>query len=171
MKFIDRYNTVYGAAVTVLTALFGAYWYVFAAYLACNVLDYFTGWWKARKHGTESSEAGTEGILKKFGYWVIIFVAFLIPWVLTSIGQDMLGIDLSFLALLGWYTLATMLINEVRSILENLVECGCSVPEFLIRGLAVTEKILQAKIEISEKNEETDNRVGKAVCDSATVDE
>ena len=139
MKFLDRCNAVYGAIITVLTAVFGTYWYVFMAYLICNVMDYATGWWKARKLGKESS---------KFGYWIIITVAFMIPAVFVHLGQDLLGINLTFLAFLGWFALATLLINEIRSILENLVECGCNVPAFLIAGLAVTEKLLEAKIEI-----------------------
>lgn len=148
MKFLDRCNAVYGAIITVLTAVFGTYWYVFMAYLICNVMDYATGWWKARKLGKESSKVGLNGILKKFGYWIIITVAFMIPAVFVHLGQDLLGINLTFLAFLGWFALATLLINEIRSILENLVECGCNVPAFLIAGLAVTEKLLEAKIEI-----------------------
>ena len=147
MKFLDRCNAVYGAIITVLTAVFGTYWYVFMAYLICNVMDYATGWWKARKLGKESSKVGLNGILKKFGYWIIITVAFMIPAVFVHLGQDLLGINLTFLAFLGWFALATLLINEIRSILENLVECGCNVPAFLIAGLAVTEKLLEAKIE------------------------
>lgn len=60
--------------------------------------------------------------------------------------------DLSFLALLGWFTLGCLLINEVRSILENLVEYGLDVPYVLIKGLAVTERLL---------NETTDSMLGK----------
>ncbi|HIQ73305.1 MAG TPA: phage holin family protein [Candidatus Cottocaccamicrobium excrementipullorum] len=148
MKFLDRCNAIYGAVITVLTAVFGVYWYVFAAYLLCNVCDYITGWWKARKLKQESSRVGLNGILKKCGYWLIVLVAFLIPEVFVHLGNDLLGIDLAFLMLLGWFTLATLLINEIRSILENLVECGCEVPEFLIAGLAVTEKLLDAEIKI-----------------------
>ncbi len=43
MSFIDRYNTAVGAVVAVMTAVFGAYWYLFAGYLALNVLDWLTG--------------------------------------------------------------------------------------------------------------------------------
>ena len=38
--------------------------------------------------------------------------------------------------------------NGTRSILENLVECGYNVPEFLIKGLAVTEKLIQAGVDV-----------------------
>ena len=149
--FIDRYNAVVGAVTTILTAVFGIYWYVFAGYLLCNVLDWLTGWYKSRRLGKESSKAGLNGILKKMGYWVIILVAFLIPSLFIHLGQDMLGLNLKFLTLLGWFTLASLLVNEIRSILENLVECGCNVPDFLIKGLAVTEKLIHAGVEISDE--------------------
>ena len=103
MKFIDKYNAVVGAVVTVLTAIFGVYWYVFAGYLLCNALDYITGWAKARKTHKESSGIGIVGIVKKVGYWIIILVAFMIPELFIHLGQDLLGINLSFLALLGYH--------------------------------------------------------------------
>ncbi|MDO4295003.1 MAG: phage holin family protein [bacterium] len=152
-RWIDKYNAIVGGVITLMSAIFGIYWYLFAGYLLLNVLDYLTGWWKARKLKKESSKVGMNGILKKAGYWIIILVAFLIPEIFIHLGQDFLHIDLNFLALLGWFTLATLLINEIRSILENLVECGCSVPDFLIRGLAVTEKLILATTEATEKED------------------
>ena len=151
MKFIDKYNAAVGAAVTLLTALFGVYWYVFAGYLLCNILDYITGWAKARKTHKESSGIGIVGIVKKVGYWIIVLVAFMIPELFIHLGQDLLGVNLSFLALLGWFTLATLLINEIRSILENLVEYGINVPDFLHKGLAITEKLISAGADTGEK--------------------
>lgn len=153
MNFIDRYNAAVGAIVAVFTALFGGYWYLFAGYLALNIIDWLTGWYKARKLGRESSSVGWRGAAKKVGYWIIILVAFLMPTLFVHMGQDMLGINLQFLMLFGWFTLASLLVNEIRSILENLVECGYSVPQFLIKGLAVTEKMIQAGIEIKDDQE------------------
>ena len=76
-KVIDTYNVLVGAAVTLLSALFGTYWYLFTAYLLFNVFDWLTGWYKSRKLKRESSAVGLKGIIKKLGYWVIIAVAFL----------------------------------------------------------------------------------------------
>ena len=151
MKVVDKYNTIVGGFVAVATALLGTYWYVFAGYLLCNFLDWGTGWYKARELGKESSKTGLKGIIKKVGYWVIILVAFLLPELLINLGQDLLGINLNFMLLFGWFTLACLLVNEIRSILENLVECGYNVPGFLIRGLAVTEKLLNAQTEGFDK--------------------
>ena len=62
-------------------------------------------------------------------------------------GQDILHVDLNFLAMVGWFTLACLMVNEARSILENLVECGYNVPNVLIKGLAVTDKLINKDTE------------------------
>lgn len=147
-RVIDTYNMVFGGVAAVLTAVFGIYWYVFAAYLVLNILDWLTGWYKSRKLKTESSAIGLKGILKKLGYWVVIAVAFLLSYVFVHMGSDILHVDLDFLMMVGWFTLACLMVNEVRSILENLVECGYHIPAVLIKGLAVTEKLI---------NKETDS--------------
>ena len=154
--FMDTYNAVVGCIVTVLSAILGVYWYLFAGYLVLNILDWLTGWYKARRKKQESSYRGLQGIAKKTGYWVIILVAFLIPALFIHFCQDLLGIHLGFLVMLGWFTLATLLVNEFRSILENLVECGYEVPDFLIRGLAVTEKLIHAGVDIPEDTNRLD---------------
>lgn len=142
MKVIDTYNMIVGAAVTVMTAIFGIYWYIFAAFLVFNVLDWLTGWYKSRKLKKESSVVGLWGILKKLGYWAIILVTFIISYVFVHMGQDILNVDLSFLEMVGWFTLACLMVNEARSILENLVKCGYDVPNVFIQGLAVTDKLI-----------------------------
>lgn len=145
MELVNKYNAIVGSVVMVLTAFFGQFWYLFAAFLVFNIIDWLTGWAKARKLKEESSQIGLKGILKKVGYWVIILVAFMIANILVVLGQEFLGIELSFLLLFGWFTLASLMVNEVRSILENLVEMGYKVPEFLIKGLAVTERLINEK--------------------------
>lgn len=161
-KILDTYNLVAGGVVTLLAAIFGQYWYLFAIFLLLNLFDYITGYMKARKLKKESSSVGLAGIIKKLGYWIVIATAFLTAFALTALGKDILNIDLSFLALLGWFTLACLLINEVRSILENLVEYGLDVPYVFIKGLAVTERLLNEKTnstfgngeEMEEKSDE-----------------
>lgn len=148
--------------VALMTTLFGAYWYIFLAYLICNILDYLTGWYKAYLLKKESSAVGLKGILKKTGYWVMIALAFLTGEVFVRLGEDILHIDLSFMMMVGWFTLACLLVNEIRSILENLVACGCQVPEVLIRGLAVTEKILSETTQNHMKDADVDENSSNA---------
>lgn len=145
--FTDTYNLAAGAAITVMTTLFGVYWYVFAAYMALNIIDWLTGWYKSRKNKKESSKVGLKGIIKKLGYWVIIAVAFIMSTVFVHMGKDILHVDLSFLNMLGWFTLSCLFTNEIRSILENLVESGYNVPAILINGLEVADKLINKESE------------------------
>lgn len=147
MKVMDCYNSITGILVTLLSAAFGTYWYIFAAFILFNIFDWLTGWYKSRKMKTESSVVGLKGIIKKLGYWVIIAMAFLIADIFVLMGRDILNMNLDFLMLIGWFTLACLMVNEARSILENLVECGYEVPSVLIQGLAVTEKLLNQESE------------------------
>lgn len=149
----DKYNAIAGAIVATLSAIFGIYWYIFAAFFVLNVIDWLTGWYKANKKGEESSKVGLNGALKKLGYWAVVLVAFIISDVFTKLGSDVLNVNLSFLMMIGWFTLAMLLVNEARSILENLVECGYNVPDFLIKGLAVTQKMLNKRTEIPDADD------------------
>lgn len=148
--FTDIYNIIIGAFIAAMTAVFGVHWYIFAAYMALNIMDWLTGWYKSRKKKKESSKAGLKGILKKLGYWVIVAVAFLMSTVFVHLGKDILGINLDFLTMIGWFTLACLMVNEVRSIFENLVECGYNIPSVLINGLEIADEMINRE---EKKNE------------------
>lgn len=154
--FIDKYNLFVGTVVALLSYLLGKHWILFAAYLALNVADWLTGWMKSRLKGTESSTVGLVGIVKKFGYWVMIGLSFGMSVIFVEIGS-VLGVDLQVTTLLGWITLATLIINELRSILENLVEAGYNVPVILTKGLAVVSNIIseQGAEEVPDDDSET----------------
>ena len=63
----------------------------------------------------ENSVKGWKGVLKKLGYWLMIMVAFGASAVFIEIGKT-IGVDLQVTTLLGWFVLASLLINEIRSI-------------------------------------------------------
>lgn len=154
MKEFDKINVIYGAVATVGVAIFGKYWFLFAGFLILNVIDYATGYCKAKFYEkNESSAIGAKGIVKKVWYWVVIGLAFFISYCFVYMGE-LIGIDLSFMQLFGWFTLATYLVNEIRSILENLVQMNVRVPGFLIAGLAVTQKLIDSKTQFDTEEEE-----------------
>ena len=135
-KVLDKFNLIVGAAVALLSTAFGQFWYLFLAFAILNVVDYFTGWYKANQTGTENSNKGLRGIMKKLGYWVVIAIAFFVAVGFKDIGS-VIGINLGFTVFIGWFTLCTFIINEIRSVLENLVEIGVEVPPWLVKGLKV----------------------------------
>ena len=146
---INEYNAVTGAIIAVLSYILGEHWILFVAFLALNVADWLTGWMKSRLAGKENSVKGWQGVLKKLGYWLMVLVAFGAGAVFIEIGKA-IGIDLGITTMLGWFVLASLLINEIRSILENFVEAGFNVPAILVRGLQVADKIVNKDNEDSE---------------------
>ena len=141
MNYMDTYNAIVGGIVAVLSFVFGEHWILFAIFLLFNVADWLTGWMKSRMAGKENSMKGWQGVLKKLGYWLMILVAFAASAVFIEIGNT-LGMDLGITTLLGYFVLASLLVNELRSILENFVEAGYNVPIVLVKGLEVADKVV-----------------------------
>lgn len=138
---MDTYNAIVGGIVAVLSFVFGEHWILFAIFLLFNIADWLTGWMKSRMAGKENSVKGWQGVLKKLGYWLMILVAFAASAVFIEIGNT-LGMDLGITTLLGYFVLASLLVNELRSILENFVEAGYNVPTVLVKGLEVADKVV-----------------------------
>ena len=138
---IDRYNAIAGTVVAVLSYILGEHWILFVAFLLLNLADWITGWMKSRMAGKENSVKGWKGVLKKLGYWIMVMVAFGAGAVFIEIGKA-IGVNLGITTLLGWFVLASLIINEIRSILENFVEAGYNVPAILAKGLQVADSIV-----------------------------
>lgn len=155
-KIFNRTAMIYGAIVTVMTALFGKYWFLFVGFFALTILDYITGYLKAKMHNEYSSKKGREGVYKKFGNFAAIAVAFFTAYLLNQIGV-VIGVDLKVTVLMGWYTLAVFMINEIDSIIENLDAMGVVIPKFLLKGMNTTIKVMNETIEDSKKNDSGDN--------------
>ncbi len=54
----------------------------------------------------------------------------------------------------GWFTLVCLILNETRSILENLVEIGVKVPKFLIIGLEKYQELINSSSNKLSNNKE-----------------
>lgn len=142
LKYMDTLNAVGGTIVAVLTAALGTHWFLFIGFLTLNIIDYITGIRKSRLTGKDNSAKGVKGVWKKLGYWLMVLVAFLASAIFIEIGKT-IGIDLAVTAYIGWFTLASLIINELRSILENFVEAGDNVPSVLTKGLEVAENAIK----------------------------
>lgn len=149
LNYMDTYNAVTGAVIAFLTLIFGEHWMLFGIFLLFNVIDWITGWMKSRIAKKENSMRGWKGVLKKLGYWMMVLVAFSASYFFIEIGNT-LGIDLGITTLLGWFVLASLIVNELRSIIENFVEAGFNVPEILIKGLEVADKVINEQQEDEE---------------------
>lgn len=161
MKLLDGYNLTAGTILAIFAEIFHQYGVVLATFLIFNIIDWITGTCKARLSGKESSADGLKGICKKLGYWVLIFVAFMTGQNLLIMGKE-LGFGFAAADYIGWLTLTMLVVNEARSITENLVQMGVSVPSVLIRGLAIT----QGELENVQKGEDENDSGDRAASES-----
>ena len=146
MNYMDTYNAITGAVVAFLSFIFGEHWILFALFLLFNVIDWITGCMRSKLANKTNSTKGWMGVLKKLGYWIMILLAFSASVLFVEIGNT-LGIDLGVTTYLGWFVLASLGINELRSIVENLVEAGYNVPAVLTKGLEVADKLINKESE------------------------
>lgn len=149
LKVISINDHVCAFALSLSSIFINEHWILFLLYLLLNIIDTITGLAMARIKGTESSVIGLIGPIKKVCSWFMILVAFTIPLGFQELGK-ILSIDLSVTIFLGWFVLASLILNEYRSILENLVGCECHVPNILIKGLEIVTSKLDS---IGEENE------------------
>jgi toxin secretion/phage lysis holin len=129
----------------------------FVCSIILNILDWITGWYWASKNKKSNSKVGAQGIAKKVGYWVVIALSFFIGYIFKEMGT-VLGIPLDFMNSIGWFVLANYIVNEMRSLLENLLKLGIAVPNFLIKGLKITSELIDdAADEKPPKNNNENN--------------
>jgi toxin secretion/phage lysis holin len=149
---INKSNLILGGIIAALSYVFGASWPLFGVFLLFNIADYITGIMKSRMANKINSNDGLKGIIKKLGYWLMILVSFAAGYWFIAMGQ-LLGIDLKITSLLGWFVLASLTVNELRSILENFVEAGYNVPKILIKGLEVANRAFNEDPDVDEPDQ------------------
>lgn len=143
IPFLDWFNSTIGLIVAILSFFLGTNWFLFVGFLLLNVGDFITGCIKSYLTKKDNSAKGLKGIIKKLSYWIMILLAFGMSELFIQIGYT-IGVNLGVSQLIGWFVLASLIINEIRSIFENLVESGVELPEILIKGLQVAEKAIDA---------------------------
>lgn len=161
LKIFNKVSSIISIICTFITNVLGTHWILFLGYLILNIFDYITGTIKSKIKKEESSNKGLIGIVKKICYWILIGVAFLISYLLVDIGSC-ININLEFVMLFGWFTLTCLFINESRSIIENLIEIGISVPKFLINGLEIYNKVIEETINKFFNNQNNNSNNGKS---------
>lgn len=153
----DKINLFLGVFVAFLGYIFGKNWILFIGFLGLNIFDFISRWIAAYLTHTESSEKGLKGIVKKVGYWLLIALSFGLGLLFVYMGNS-IGVNLSFATSIGWFVLATLSINEVRSILENLVDAGYHIPKILISGLEVASKAIDGKNPFEDEEKDSNSQ-------------
>lgn len=100
--------------------------------VGCNVVDYLTGLCAA-KYRTENinSYKGIRGIIKKVCMWLLVLVG---AWVdiLINYAIEYAGIGVTLPFVVATVVAVWLVVNEIISILENMIDIGVAMPPFLM---------------------------------------
>lgn len=134
--------------VNTITEFFNTFWFMFLFLLVLNVLDVITGEIKAKYLKVESSRVATKGLYKKIFLWILITITLGLSLMFIQIGE-IFHAKIGFMSWLGRLVVIHAIINEFRSIIENIVACdkGNIVPSWLKKGLEVTQRTIDGKSE------------------------
>lgn len=126
--------------------------------VGCNLIDYFTGLCAA-KYRTENinSYKGIRGIIKKVCMWLLVLIGAWID-ILINYAVECAGIGLNLPFVVATVVAIWLVVNEIISILENMIDIGVTMPPFLLPIVKYIKKQVEDKAAVEEEeSEENDN--------------
>lgn len=121
--------------------------------VGCNLIDYVTGL-LAVPYRTESvsSYKGIRGIIKKVCMWLLVLVGAWID-ILINYAIECAGIDFALPFVVATVVAIWLVVNEIISILENILDIGVQMPPFLLPVVKYIKKQVEDKASIADEKE------------------
>ena len=119
--------------------------------VGCNLIDYITGL-VASKYRQEqiNSYKGMRGIIKKVCMWLLVIVGAMLD-VLIKYATQTMGFNIQVPFIVATLVTVWIVVNEIVSILENLVDIGIELPPFLMPIVRRIKKEIEI---VTDKNED-----------------
>ena len=124
--------------------------------VGCNLIDYFTGLCAA-KYRTENinSYKGIRGIIKKVCMWLLVLIGAWID-ILINYAVECAGIPVTIPFIVATVVAVWLVVNEIISILENMIDIGVAMPPFLLPVVKYIKKQVEDKAYTACEQEEED---------------
>lgn len=154
---MDKVKVTVIAVVSALMSWLGILAVPVFLLVGCNLIDYFTGICAA-KYRTETinSYKGIRGIIKKVCMWLLVLIGAWID-ILLNYAVECAGIAITIPFVVATVVAVWLVVNEIISILENMVDIGVDMPPFLLPIVKYIKKKTEETAEIAEEEEDTDN--------------
>lgn len=121
--------------------------------LGCNLIDYGTGLAAAKyRNDGISSYKSIRGITKKVCQWLLIVVG---AWVdiLINYAVECAGIEITLPFIVGTVVAVWLVVNEIISILENMIDIGVEMPPFLLPLVKYIRNQTESKAAILDQDD------------------
>lgn len=122
------------------------------------LLDYISGTLAARKDGSWKSAIARDGLWHKGGMILVVLVALIADAIMAVALPHIPVLNIAWPEVLFPLVLAWYIITELGSILENAIKLGANVPDWLVKILDASLKVVDTAGEAAtgaqdEKNE------------------
>lgn len=115
--------------------------------VGCNIIDYITGLIASKYRDEQvSSYKGIRGIVKKVCMWLLVVVGAMVDVLIKYTTQTM-GFSIQIPFIIATLVAVWIVVNEIISILENLVDIGIDLPPFL---MPIVKRIKKEVEEVGE---------------------
>lgn len=148
---MTKFKVIITTAVSALMNWLGILAIPVMLMVACNIIDYVTGL-IATPYREEkvSSYKGIRGIYKKIGMWLLVLVGAFID-ILIKYSIEAAGVSLNIPFIVATIVAVWLVVNEIISILENLVDIGVDMPPFLMPVVKYIKRQVEEKGTLKEE--------------------
>ena len=152
---MDKVKATVIAALSVLMSWLGILAIPVFLLVGCNLIDYATGLLAAkyRQDGGISSYKSIRGIFKKIGMWLLIIVGSFMD-ILIQYAAECMGLGITIPFVVATFVAVWLVVNEMISILENLIDIGVNMPPFLMPVVKYIKKQIEEKAKLAETEQE-----------------
>lgn len=152
---MDKVKATVIAVLSVLMSWLGILAIPVFLLVGCNLIDYATGLVAAkyRQDGGISSYKSIRGIFKKIGMWLLIIVGSFMD-ILIQYAVECMGLGLTVPFVVATVVAVWLVVNEIISILENLIDIGVNMPPFLMPIVKYIKKQVEDKAKLAEIEEQ-----------------
>lgn len=140
---MDKVKAAFIAALSALMGWLGILAVPVFLLVGCNVVDYATGLCAAKyRTETVSSYKGIRGIIKKVCMWLLVLIGAWID-ILINYTIECAGMNMTIPFIVATVVAVWLVVNEIISILENMIDIGVKMPPFLLPLI----KYIKAQVE------------------------
>lgn len=116
----------------------------------CNIIDYITGIIASENREEQiNSYKGMRGIVKKVCMWLLVVVGAVLDTLIKYTASTM-GLSIEIPFIVATLVAVWIVVNEIISILENIIDIGVELPPFL---MPIVKRIKKEVEEVGDDKE------------------
>lgn len=121
--------------------------------VGCNIMDYATGICAAKyRDESVNSYKGMHGIVKKVCMYLLIMVGAMVDCLLDY-AVAYIGMEIVLTFIVATIVAVWLIVNEIISILENMLDIGVDMPPFLLPLVKNIKAQVEDKARVKEEKE------------------